>query len=66
MNNPQAIHPQYITTEDGTKTSVILSIEEYESLMEDIADLAAVAERREETFVSHEDLLKELKKDGSI
>ena len=28
MNNPQAIHPQFITTEDSTKTSVILPIEE--------------------------------------
>ena len=38
----------------------------YEQLMEDFADLAAAAERREEQTISHEQLLKELKNDGLL
>ncbi len=34
--------------------------------MEDIEDLAAVAERREEPVISHEQLLTELKRDGLL
>lgn len=51
------IHPQYITNEDGLKTSVVIPIEEYEELMEDIEDLAVAAERREEPSISHENLI---------
>ena len=35
-------------------------------LMEDISDLAAVAERREEPTRSHEQVLEELKRDGLL
>ena len=59
-------HPQYITDEKGHKTAVILSIDDYSELMEDLTDLAAVAERRNEDTISHEDLLAELKADGLI
>jgi hypothetical protein len=48
------------------KTAVILSIEEFQELMEDIEDLAAVAGRREEPTISHEQLLAELKEDGLL
>ena len=57
---------QYVTDQTGAKTAVIMPIAEFEELMEDIGDLAAVAERREEPTVSHEDLLVELKRDGLI
>lgn len=57
---------QYVTDQTGAKTAVIMPIAEFEELMEDIGDLAAVAERREEPTVSHEDLLAELKRDGLI
>lgn len=39
---------QFIVNEEGEKTAVILSIEEYEELLEDIEDLAIIAERRDE------------------
>lgn len=58
----QELHPQYITNEDGKRTSIILPIVEFEELLEDIEDLASVAERREEPTVSHEELVAELKK----
>ncbi len=66
MIRSNEIHPQYITNEAGEKTSVILPIEEFDAIMEDIQDLATIAERREEPTLSHEKLLSELKKDGLI
>lgn len=60
------LHPEYITDQRGEKKSVILPISEFEELIEDIEDLAAVAERREEPTTSHQDLIAELKEDGSI
>ena len=60
------LHPEYITDEKGEKKAIILPISEFEKLIEDIEDLAALAERREESTISHEDLIAELKKDGLI
>ena len=60
------INHQYITNDSGEKISVILPISEFQELLEDIADLATVAERRDEPTISHKQLIKELKKDGLI
>jgi hypothetical protein len=60
------LHLQYITDETGEKTSVILPIVEFQELLEDIEDLATVAERREEPTISHEELVAELKRDGLL
>lgn len=57
---------KYVTNEAGEKTAVILSIEEFQELLEDINDLAAVAERRTESTISHDELIAELKQDGVI
>lgn len=57
---------RYVTNQDGEKTAVILPIEDFEELLEDLGDLAAVAERRDEPTISHDDLLAELKRDGLI
>ena len=43
-----------------------MPIEQYERLLEDLEDLAAVAERRNEPTISHEDLVAELKRDGLL
>ena len=66
MLNIKQLEIQYVTDQTGEKTGVLMPIAEFEELMEDIEDLAAVAERREEPTVSHEDLLVELKRDGLI
>ena len=58
--------PQYITNDSGEKISVILPINEFHELLEDIEDLATVAERRDEPTISHEQLITELKRDGLI
>ena len=49
--------------EKGEKTGVLLKLSEYEQLVEDLHDLAAVAERREEDTISHEEFLADLRKD---
>jgi hypothetical protein len=66
MLNIQNLHPEYITDEKGKKKSVILSISDFQELIEDIEDLAVIAERRNEQTISHEEIIKELKKDGII
>ena len=57
---------EYITNREGEKTAVIVPIDNFDELMEDIEDLAAVAERREEPTISHDQLVAELKQDGLI
>jgi PHD/YefM family antitoxin component YafN of YafNO toxin-antitoxin module len=49
--NIQTLHPNYITNEKGDKTAVIITIDEYNQLIEDLIDLAHVAERRDERFL---------------
>ena len=57
---------QYVTDEKGRKKSVILPVETYEEMLEDIQDLVAVAERRQEKTISFEQMKKRLKKDGLL
>ena len=45
---------------------VVLSRKRYERLLEDLHDLAAVAERRDEPSVSLEDVVKSLRKRGRV
>ena len=66
MLNLRQLELNYVTNEAGEKTAVILPLDEFQELMEDIEDLAAVAERREEPSISHEHLLLELKRDGLL
>ena len=60
------LNPQYITNEAGEKTSVIIPIDEFQELLEDIEDLAVVAERRDDPTVPHKQLIAELKRDGLL
>ncbi|MHA1450289.1 MAG: hypothetical protein ACTSP4_12805 [Candidatus Hodarchaeales archaeon] len=45
---------KYIVDDNGEKISVILPVKEYLLLLEDIHDLAVVAERRDEPSISIE------------
>ncbi len=58
--------PRYVTNENGERTEVILSISSYESLLEDLSDLAAIAERRSELTIPHDQFISELKADGLL
>ena len=54
------LHPQYVTDSNGRHTAVILPLAEYDELLEDLADLAAVAERVAEPTIPHAQVVKEL------
>ena len=57
---------QYLVDESGQKTAVVLPVDEYEELLEDIHDLAAIAERRDESTTSFDELKKRLETDGLL
>jgi hypothetical protein len=57
---------QYLTDKAGKKTAVVLPISDYEKLLEDLEDLAAIAERRGEPTILHEDFKSDLKRDGIL
>lgn len=50
------IQEQFVVDAHGKKTGVLLSLKQYEKLLEDLHDLAVVAERRSENPVSLEDV----------
>ncbi|PYQ62964.1 MAG: hypothetical protein DMF53_11715 [Acidobacteria bacterium] len=64
MVNLKELGVQYSSDESGEKTGVVLPIQQFRELLEDLEDLAVLAERRDEPTVSHEALLDELKRDG--
>lgn len=66
MVNLKELKVQYISDESGERTGVVVPIGEFCELLEDIEDLAALAERRDEPTLPHEALLAELKKDGLL
>ena len=57
---------QYLVDETDQKTAVVLPVNEYEELLEDIHDLAVIAERKDEPTVDFEELKKRLKSDGLL
>ena len=48
------LNPQYVTHAEGHKTAVIIAVDEYDELLEDLQDLAAIAERRDEPSIPHD------------
>ena len=60
------LHAHYVVDDTGQKVSVILPVSEFEGLMEDLADLAALAERRDEPTIGHDDVIAGLKADGFL
>mgnify|MGYP001598641731 CR=1 FL=1 len=66
MTTATELHPKYITESNGRQSAVILPIEEFNGLLEDLDDLATVAERVKEPTVPHAQVVKELKEDGYL
>ena len=62
----RSLHPEFLTNEDGERISVVLPIEEFNELLEDLEDLAVIAERRDEETISHQDLLRLLDNDEKV
>jgi hypothetical protein len=57
---------QFVTDAEGRKTAVILPIEEYEDLMDDLAMGRAAQESKSEPRRPLEDVVKELRAAGEI
>lgn len=66
MTMPMNLHPQYITNDNGDKISVVIGMQEFENMLEDIEDLTAIADRKDEETTSHADFLNELRADGTL
>ncbi len=60
------MNARYITSEDGSRTDVVLPVADYEDLMEDLHDLAVIAERRDEPSIPLEEVKKKLQEDGLL
>ena len=60
------LNPEYVTDSDGHKRAIILPIEEYKELLEDLHDLAIIAERREEPSVPHNQVMEDLRNNGYL
>jgi hypothetical protein len=64
MLSLQKLHPKYVIRKN--KRAVILPIKEYTELLEDLQDLAVIAERRDEPSLSHSKVMEDLKKNGYV
>ncbi|MBN1425444.1 hypothetical protein JXA88_12900 [Candidatus Fermentibacteria bacterium] len=62
----EKLHPEYVTDSVGRRKAVILPVEEFDGLLEDLDDLACVAERRNEPTVAHAKVMEDLNKDGYL
>lgn len=51
---------QYVVNDEGQKTAVLLPIQTYEQMLEDLHDLAVVAQRREAKSINLDEMLKRL------
>ncbi len=50
----------YLLDDSGRKSAIVISMNEYEELLEDFRDLAIVAERKDEPTISFDELKKRL------
>jgi len=62
----KTLNPRYVLDKAGKKAFVVLSVDEYESLLEDLQDLSVIAERRDEPKVSLDEFERGLKADGLL
>lgn len=62
--NLKGIH--YIVDEKGRRKYVVISYKAYLELLEDLSDLAVIAERSHEPRISFDDVLSDLKQDGRL
>ena len=58
--------PEYLVDSRGKKKAVIVPLAEYRRMMEDLHDLAVVAERRKEGTISLEEMRRRLRARGLV
>jgi PHD/YefM family antitoxin component YafN of YafNO toxin-antitoxin module len=56
---------EYIV-KNGKPTAVVLPIDEYEELLEDLYDLATIARRKDEPTISLAEVKRRLRKNGRV
>jgi hypothetical protein len=61
-----SLHPSFVTDAKGRRVSVLLPIAEFEQLLEDLEDLARVAERRDEETLDHTEVVRRLRADDLL
>jgi len=66
MLGSSVANEQCVVDEKGQKVAVIVPLKEYEELLEDLHDLAVVAERRDEPTSSLEKIKERLRKNGLL
>jgi len=64
--NSTAMTTQFLTDALGKRVAVVLPVEDYDDLLEDLSDLAAVAERRDEARYTLEEVKERLISDGLL
>lgn len=57
---------QFVVDGSGRKTAVLVPIRKYEKMLEDLHDLAVVAERKDEKPISLAEMKRRLKSDGLL
>lgn len=60
------MNPQYLIDGSGKRKFVVLTIKEYEELLEDLHDLAVIAERRHEPTIALDAFKAKLAADGRL
>jgi hypothetical protein len=63
---PSRSTEQYVTDANGRRTGVILSLARYRALIEDLHDLAIVAERRDESPIALDDMKHRLRDEADL
>jgi hypothetical protein len=66
LNDMSSRGKRYQTDDQGKRTAIVLPIGEYEQLLEDVHDLAVVAERRDEPVLSAEELKRRLAEGDAV
>lgn len=57
---------QFVIDKKGKKTAVVLSIKEYEELLEDLDDLKTMLDRKREKSIPWEETKARLKRSGLL
>lgn len=53
---------KFLTDKKGHKEAVVLEVREYEELLEDLEDLAIIADRKQEKSIPWDEVKRKLKK----
>ena len=60
LHMAKQVKRQFIVDKKGNKVAVIITIHEYEGMLEDLHDLAIIAQRKEDAAISLDDMRKKL------